>query len=358
LNIAVWNYTKKQWDILPNCTVDTENNIVYGNTDHFSMYTVVWQPPAVKFYVSELTLSNENPDVGESFDISTVVSNTGYETGEYELLLSIDDVPVETRAVTVDPGSEVEVKFTRTIDNPGNYVIDINGEVNAAVKVTSPEGPEAFIVSDLAISPAETDPGKKITISANVTNPNSVEMSYRVNLKINGKIVESRLITLAGLASDKVTFETAQTLPGNYEVGVEELTGSFTVAQPPSAAAFSLTNVRLSQVEVTTGEQVTITGTLTNTGDLSGTYEANLLVDGETLETREIELAGGQSKEISFTFKAKGLSGISTVQINNKKVELAVSESITRWVIIGALAGAFAAATGVILVIRRKVRFD
>ncbi len=97
--------------------------------------------------------------------------------------------------------------------------------------------PAAFTASSLTISPTEVDPGQDITIGATVANSGDLAGSYIVTLKIDNVVTATKEITLAGHASQKVTF-TAKTgdVAGNYAVSINGLSGTFTVKVPSAPA--------------------------------------------------------------------------------------------------------------------------
>ena len=94
--------------------------------------------------------------------------------------------------------------------------------------------PAAFTASALTISPAKVDIGETVTISAKVANTGDLAGTYKVTLKIDDEVVATEDATLAGGASQKVTFTTAKDVAGTYTVNVEGLSGSFTVKVPPA----------------------------------------------------------------------------------------------------------------------------
>jgi len=100
--------------------------------------------------------------------------------------------------------------------------------------------PAAFTIGSLSISPPEVSAGEAVTISLVVTNTGEVAGSHTATLKINGVIAETVEVTIAGGASETVTFTTSQGEAGAYSIEVNGLPGSFTVkegASPPIAAA-------------------------------------------------------------------------------------------------------------------------
>jgi len=94
--------------------------------------------------------------------------------------------------------------------------------------------PAAFTASDLTITPTEVDIAQSVTISATITNTGDLAGSHDVTLKIKGKAVSTKKITLAGQASEKVTFTTVQGAPGTYTANLDGLSGAFTVKPAPT----------------------------------------------------------------------------------------------------------------------------
>jgi hypothetical protein len=70
---------------------------------------------------------------------------------------------------------------------------------------------------------------------------------------------------------------------------------------PPVPAAFSAGSLKVTPAEVEIGETVGISVLLHNTGEESGSYPLALRINGTAAETKEITLAGGESKTVVFT---------------------------------------------------------
>lgn len=102
------------------------------------------------------------------------------------------------------------------------------------IGATPPPRPAEFEVSDLEITPEEVEEGEEVTITATVTNIGEEEGSHTVELKIDGEVVDSEAVTLAGGASAMISFEVTRSA-GTYQVEVDGLTGSFTVTAPTVA---------------------------------------------------------------------------------------------------------------------------
>jgi len=69
----------------------------------------------------------------------------------------------------------------------------------------------------------------------------------------------------------------------------------------PHPASFTVTDLSVAPGEVNLGESVSISALLTNTGDLTGSYEVSLKIDNVVAQTKEITLSGGDSETVSFS---------------------------------------------------------
>ena len=96
--------------------------------------------------------------------------------------------------------------------------------------------PAAFETSYLTILPREVDPDETVTIKVKATNIGSLSGSYKVTLKIDNVVVDSKDVTLEGGASQNVAFAVSKDAAGTYNVDVNDLLGTFTVRPAPAVA--------------------------------------------------------------------------------------------------------------------------
>ena len=99
---------------------------------------------------------------------------------------------------------------------------------------------------------------------------------------------------------------------------------AFTIIASTSPAVFTTSDLTVSPAEVNIGESVSISVTVTNTGDLFGSYEVTLEINNVVVETKQVSLAGQSSQEVTFTttgdvdgsytVNIDGLSGTFTVK--------------------------------------------
>ncbi len=97
-----------------------------------------------------------------------------------------------------------------------------------------------FELSNLVVDPSEVGPGETVTVSIVVTNVGELEGTCTVTLKINNIVEATEDVTLAGGATETVTFPVSRDVEGTYNVEVDGLTGTFVVTTPPPSPTVPL----------------------------------------------------------------------------------------------------------------------
>ncbi|MBN1151726.1 MAG: hypothetical protein JXA58_00820, partial [Dehalococcoidia bacterium] len=101
------------------------------------------------------------------------------------------------------------------------------------------------------------------------------------------------------------------------------------------------------------GNTVTITATIANLGEESGTYAAELMLNGEVIGSQDVVLEGGDSSQVRFVVSHLG-QGDYTVQVAGMTGTFTSSSHVTWWLI--ALICVVSGATLVWYVLRRRRR--
>jgi len=132
-----------------------------------------------------------------------------------------------------DKGKSQWVELESAIDPDANT---ITAKVShfTAFTILAHTRPAAFTTSDLTIISAEVNIGEKVTITVSVKNTGDLTGTYKVTLKVNDEVVESKEVSLIGGASQRVTFTTSKTTAGTYNVSVDGQAGKFVVKPPPA----------------------------------------------------------------------------------------------------------------------------
>lgn len=286
----------------------------------------------------------------------------------------------------ISPDGEIERKIEATSEDgrltmtiPGGTIAeDEDGEPLESLAITTDENPppppeDAHII-DLAYSfgpsGAEFDPPITLefiydpdTIPAGVDEEDLALAYYDegdnewVELP---STVDPAIYTITASVRHFTTFA----IIGSEEEG-EEAT--------PEPATFSLGSLAILPTEVNVGEDVTITVMISNTGGELGSYEATLKINGEVEITEEVDIAAGDTQQVSFTtskniggtyiadvggltdsFVVVGISSTTTPPPTPPAPTSPPAKPVNWWLIAGIAGGAIGVA--VPLTIRRRQR--
>lgn len=97
-----------------------------------------------------------------------------------------------------------------------------------------------------------------------------------------------------------------------------------TMEQPKKPAEFKLSNLAVSPTTVETGKTVTVSVTVTNVGEETGSHKAELLVDGSKVDEETVTLEGGASETVKYTGVSGG-QGTHTVAVGSLSGSFTVS---------------------------------
>jgi hypothetical protein len=138
LVIAWWHAETGEWVNLDS-VVDPVTNTITATVSHFTTFTVLaYIHPAV-ITTTDLLITPEEVDIGETVNISVLVTNTGNLTGNYTVTLKIDNVVVDTANVTLTGRASQRITFAVTRDAAGTYTVNVNGLSGTFIVKAPPE---------------------------------------------------------------------------------------------------------------------------------------------------------------------------------------------------------------------------
>jgi len=233
------------------------------------------------------------------------------------------------------------VSHTYTV--PGNYTVtltvmdnlDVEASDTCLIEVREMPPPPIIpllppVLSNLVITPTEVELGDNVTISFDIENIDSQQITHKVTMQV-GELTLIIYVDLNAYEAKTVTRTLTPEAEGIYTVTVDGLTGSFEVIvtppppPPPRPAEFIISGFTVSPISVPTGTPVTVSITVTNIGEMAGNHTLDITVDGDTPEGPPIEvlLEGGASTTITITVieeepkehtvKVDGLTEVFTV---------------------------------------------
>jgi hypothetical protein len=172
-----------------------------------------------------------------------------------------------------------------------------------------------FSVGNLQIHPTRVKESDPVTITAIVTNRGNAAGQYSMVLRI-GNVVEKIVeLSIEPGNSQTATFEVVKENAGEYYVEADGLRGMFTVIQR-KPAAFNISRLTIQPEKVSEGEPITISATVTNSGEVEGTYTGVLRIKGIEEGAQEITIPPGESEQLVFTVM-KQAAGFYPVELEH-----------------------------------------
>lgn len=191
------------------------------------------------------------------------------------------------------------------------YRDEVAGSVTVIGEIPSAA---AFEFSDLSVAPLEVEVVESVSVSVKVTNVGDLSGNCTVTLKIDGVVEGAETVTLDGGASTTVSFTVMRNVSGTYGVEVDGLTGSFVVVRLPVPAEFVLSDF-VTPFIVRVGEVANVSVTVTNVGEEAGSHTVTFKVKGAVVDSRTVELGGGESTSVGFSFTPE-VAEIYTVSVD------------------------------------------
>lgn len=255
----------------------------------------VLAPPDIE--VTEANLSEDEVTEGEEIEVSASVENSGDEAGAHTVALEIDDTVVQAKEIEIDGGESQQVEFVESFADAGEYDVSVDDADAGALTVLAPADIQ---VTDTALSDEEISAGEEFEVIATVENDGDKTGTHTVDLEIDGQVVQTKDVDVAGGDSKEVAFAKTIDEAGEYELTVgNESVGTLTVE--PADASFDITDLAVSESEVSEGDTFTVSVEVVNVGDHAATDTVQIAVGDSTVEEREIELDAEESETLSIT---------------------------------------------------------
>jgi hypothetical protein len=183
-----------------------------------------------------------------------------------------------------------------------------------------------FAVSDLTIETdgREVGPGDEVVVTARVRNSGGSAATYEADLMVDGSITAQEDVDLPAGESEIVRFRISAGAPGDYDVRLGGEVANLHVTEA-ATAAFDVGNLAIEPAgaEIAPGDQVVVTASVLNTGEVAGTFEAELTVDGAVAARTIVDLTVGESETVRFALVA-GAPGDHAVRLGDARATLRV----------------------------------
>jgi len=290
-------------------------------------------------------------ETGETVTVSAVVGNTGEDSGTQDVTLrlaeegdSLDGRAVRsTKEISLVSGGSENVDFT--VDAPGvegsyGYGVFTDDTSVTDTLVAESKDPAFFEVISLD-GPSLVKKEGDVKISATVRNTGEESATKEVALRLaeEGEALdgdteaETRSLSLDGKETKTVEFTTeAPGVEGSYVYGAFTGDGSATdgmTVDYPEPAFFDVRGLSFDE-PILAGEPFSVNATVKNTGEVEGTQEVELLLDGEREAGRSRTLTGEENMTVEFEGILVADAGTLNITVSTENDDANPTASVLR----------------------------
>lgn len=262
---------------------------------------------AARFQITSLNIPDEAM-VGDTVEIKPEVRNSGGETATQVIEITIDGVAHDSQEVELSPDDVTVLEFTweTHAESPGEYLIEVTSandtlSRNLLVRAEGDGAPATFDVEILETN-GPVEAGNPVSVDVRVSNTGEQSGSQEIELDAGGSTVDATTIELAGGESTDVTlvWDTDDGDTGIHELGVASANSSdsteVTIGTPSIEVA-----IETVDYDETNGT-VHIVVLVENNGMIEAIDTVSASAHGIERDSREVQLAPGESQEISFSW--------------------------------------------------------
>ncbi|WP_207589786.1 CARDB domain-containing protein [Halomontanus rarus] len=239
--------------------------------------------------------------IGSNNSTATVVVDSSEAAHGPTDEVDLFDVVLEGQANGSTALEIVDVEFFITLESE-SYAYDLHGPTTVEVD----DAPMSSFDVEIVDAPTEVRNGENARVEALIENTGEANRSATVNMEIQGVDLDQQSVTLTAGETDTVnlTGETIPIEPGERTITVTAGNASDSapvIIYESTDASFDVT---LEQYDdnVTAGDDVNVSATVVNTGDIEGTTDLNLTIGEELVDSQSITLAGGENATVALTW--------------------------------------------------------
>ncbi len=188
--------------------------------------------PGGPLRVSELTVTPTTIEYDGEVTVRVVLENPGFLKTNQTVTLMIDDKETQTTTLELDPGQNTTHEWIIGSLEPGSHIVKVLNE-SANFKAQPPPLPASFTLTNLDVSPLESNPDKPMRITFTVTNTGETKGNYTYDVKVDGEVIETITGSLeVGKSINQTVKFNAPSITGSHIIEVESLTTQFSVIKP------------------------------------------------------------------------------------------------------------------------------
>jgi hypothetical protein len=366
LTIAVWDEATGGWVKLGNNIIDWTNNTISAPISHFSRYTILTHiapppPPEIYFPVPTTpAIPEEEEDIEDIIEeeediIETTVLETNMLGGEDSVEIEVDGTLIEplimmdrsgTFIINIDSGTRITDSDNEALSRIELTITEESLVLPADLAVLSPTFKLVGYTGDMEVSRIDFNPFADITINYDLKDlPENTFPPYIANYTEQQGLVQLE-------PPPGSTFEIGKTEARISHASLFVVVAELVPPPPPLPAKFEVSNLAIEPGEARLNQPVIISFEIANDGEIAGSHELQLRIDGIVRLVREVTIPAGSSQIVSFEVsnlavgkhqvRVAGLSG----QFRVVSTTVIPAESTVNWFILDLSIGA-----GVVIVL-------
>ena len=244
------------------------------------------------------------PDYGTSEKLKCV---------EFEVKLIVEKCPCDiVKQVFTSPDEVINANHALIAFNIGastGCVDYIYNNIGKMVKDVFPEcyGLETIEIVSFKVNPTEVNTGEEVEVTAMLQG--IPESSWTAELYVDDSKVDEETVTLGYDGKGMAYFTTSFNYAGEYNVKVCLISDNMRVCSDPITVTVrekigvkpEIVSFGVNPTEIEEGETVTVSATVKNVGDETGTFKIYTVVNGSIVEGTEIEVTLSPDEEYEYT---------------------------------------------------------
>ena len=286
--------------------------------------TNVTVDPALE--LTDYSISTTHPEIDETVTLNVTVTNRGGD-GTYDFRVGdYAGTFANLKSVSLANGESTTLSYSFDFDSSGHKTVYLDHRENVRLSVSNPVN-----VTDVSLSNRTVQIGENTTVTATAVNTGDSSGTFPVAAtdRWGRTTYGGTSVTLAPGESKRVSFNASFGKAGTLYPHVNNETTAVTVTNPVEVTDYSVSD---ADNTIYRGESTTLSATVTNTDDESGTYPVQVIGPyGEVIASKSVTLAAGASTTVSMspTFD-RTVEGDESIGLNNvSDIGLTVEPRIT-----------------------------
>jgi hypothetical protein len=315
-NLYIAYYTGSAWEKLTS-TVNTSTKEVSAPVSHFTVFAIRYTAPAPTTTITTTTTTTTTTTPTTTTTTANTVTASVLGTSS-SISVSGSTVPAAASVGSGDGRMSISIAANTTVNLQGSQQLTV-------VQLATPPSPPASskVIAAYAFGPdnATFNPSLTVTIKYNTADiPAGVQETDLYIASLSGS-------TWTDLPSTVNTQNKTVTASISH-FSTYALLGKTSVTPPPASTSFTASDLTVTPRAVKSGEQVTVSVRLVNTGTIEGAKTVVLKVNDSNAAQKEITLTPGKSQLVSFTV-SKTEPGSYNVSIEGQSASFEVASGGT-----------------------------